>query len=119
MINLISTNKDNIVGFHIKGKIDTQDFHRVATVIEDLLKTYDKLRIYAEVESIDGMTIPAFIKDLKFTLKHFHDFEKEAIVSNSSWLEKLAAFSDGLFPSIEVKHFSLEEKDQALEWINN
>ncbi len=118
MINLISTNQDNVVGFSIKDKVDTEDLDRVATVIEDLLKTHDKLKIYAEVESIERITIPAFIQDIKFSLKHFNDFEKEAIVSNTFWLEKLAKFSDRLFPSIEVKHFSFAQKDQALEWIS-
>jgi hypothetical protein len=45
------------------------------------------------------------------------DFEKEAIVSDRRWLEGLAALGNSLFSSIEVKHFTFDDRDKALEWI--
>ena len=80
------------------------------------------------------MSIGAFIKDLRFSLQHMKDFEKEAmqrglegfphrrlhqeaIVSDKRWLEALAALGNTLFSGIEVKHFTPDEKDDALEWL--
>ena len=65
------------------------------------------------------MSLVAFIKDLKFSLQHFQDFEKEAIVSDTKWLKSLAAITDTLFSSIKVRYFSLSDKDQAWQFINN
>ena len=87
--------------------------------IENRLEKEEKLRIYAEVSNWSGMSLEAFIKDIKFSLQHFKDFEKEAIVSERGWLKSLAAVGNTLFSSIEVKHFTFAEKDQALEWINS
>lgn len=116
-IQLIPHKSDNIIGLNIDGWIEAEDIQKVAELIETKLNHEVKLRVYAEVNNWSGMSLAAFMQDLKFSLKHLNDFEKEAIVSDRKWLEGLAALGNTLFPSIEVKHFSLEEKDQALAWI--
>lgn len=118
-IKLIPHKPDKIVGLNIDGKIEAQDIDLVAKSIEQKLKLGGKLRIYAEVNNWSGMSLEAFIKDLKFSLQHLQDFEKEAIVSDRRWLESLAALGNTLFSSIEVKHFTFAEKDKALEWIGS
>ncbi len=72
-----------------------------------------------EVNNWSRMSLGTFIKDLKFSLQHIKDFEKETIVSDRKWLEGLAAVSNTLFSSIEVKHFTFEEIDKALEWVSS
>ena len=118
-IKLIPHKPDKIVGLNIDGKIEAQDIDRVVKSIEQRLKLGGKLRLYAEVNNWSGMSLEAFIKDLRFSLQHFQDFEKEAIVSDRRWLESLAAIGNTLFSSIEVKHFTFAEKDKALEWIGS
>ncbi|WP_413164047.1 STAS/SEC14 domain-containing protein [Capilliphycus salinus ALCB114379] len=117
MLELIPTGSDRVVGLHIQGKIETADFDKVIQKIENQLKFHPKLRIYAEIESLEGMSPQAVWKDLKFTFQHFHDFEREAVVSDKRWLEKWGNFSNKLFSSIEVKHFHFDQKQQALEWV--
>jgi len=46
------------------------------------------------------MSLGAFIKDLKFSLRHLNDFEQEAIVSDHKWLEALVALGNTLFSGI-------------------
>lgn len=118
-IKLIPHKPDKIVGLNIDGRIEAEDIDRVVESIEKKFKQGEKLRIYAEVNNWSGMSLEAFIKDLKFSLQHFQDFEKEAIVSDRRWLESLAAVGNTLFSSIEVKHFTFAERDKALEWINS
>lgn len=118
-IKLIPHKPDHIIGLEIDGWIEAEDIDRVVELIEKRLNTGEKLRIYAEVNNWSGMSLGAFIKDFKFGLQHFKDFEKEAVVSDRRWLEGLAAVGNTLFSSIEVKHFTLEERDQALEWIGS
>ena len=117
-IKLIPHKPDRIVGFKINGRIEAEDIDRVVQSIENRLKQGEKLRIYAEIENWSGMSLEAFIKDIKFSLQHFNDFEKEAIVSDRRWLESLAAVGNTLFSGIEVKHFTFADIDKALEWIS-
>lgn len=118
-VQLIPHKPDRIIGLDINGSIDAEDIDRVAELIEKRLKQGDKLRIYAEVNNWSGMSLGAFIKDLRFSLQHLKDFEKEAIVSDRKWLEALAAITNTLFSSIEVKHFTFDEREKALEWIGS
>ena len=117
-ITLIPHKPDKIVGLNIDGRIEAEDIDLVVKSIETRLQQGEKLRIYAEVNNWSGMSLEAFIKDLKFSLQHFKDFEKEAVVSDRQWLKSLAAVGNTLFSSIEVKHFTFAERDKALEWIS-
>lgn len=118
-VQIIPHRPDNIIGLDINGSIDAEDIDRVAELIEKRLKQGSKLKIYAEINNWSGMSLAAFIKDLRFSLQHLNNFEKEAIVSDRRWLEALAALGNTLFSSIEVKHFTFDEKDKALEWIGS
>jgi len=116
MIDIIHTDADNIVGCRIDGKINTADIEKVANYIEEKLKTNRKLRIYVEVKRLKGISLEAFFKDFKFGIKHFNDFEKKAVVTDKEWMKKAAVIADKLFPNIEVRCFSYEDKEKALEW---
>ncbi|MGF1541775.1 MAG: STAS/SEC14 domain-containing protein [Pleurocapsa sp.] len=118
-IRLIPHKPDQIIGLNIDGKIETEDLDRIIQSIDNKLKQGQKLRIYVEVKNWSGMSIEAFIQDLRFSWQHFQDFEKEAIVSDHLWLKTLAAVGNTLFSGIEVKHFTFDQRDQALEWISS
>ena len=116
-VKLITHKSDHIIGLEIDGWIDAEDIDRIVKIVEPRIDAGEKLRIYAEVSSWSGMSLGAFIKDLRFSLQHVKDFDKEAIVSDKRWLEALAALGNTLFSGIEVKHFTLDESDKALEWL--
>ncbi len=116
MIEIISTDSDNVVGCKIDGRIKSEDIDKVAEYIEEKLKTKKKLRIYVEVKKLEGISLEAFFKDLKFGIKHFNDFDKKAVVTDKEWMKKVATVADKLFPNIEVRCFSFEDKETALEW---
>lgn len=119
MIELLSVGTGNVIGYRIKGKIETDDFDRIASFIEENLKTHDKLRIFAEIESIEGMSLEAFVKDLKFGLKNYNRFEKAAVITDKDWIRKIVEIEGKLFPGIDAKFFSFAEKHAAMEWISS
>ena len=116
-VKLITHKPDHIIGLEIDGWIDAEDIDRIVKIVEPRIDAGEKLKIYAEVNSWSGMSLGAFIKDLRFSLQHVKDFDKEAIVSDKRWLEALAALGNTLFSGIEVKHFTPDESDKALEWV--
>ena len=69
------------------------------------------------MESFGGISFEALIKDLKLGFSHIKEFEKKAVVSDKTWVAKLADWGGQLIPSLEVKHFSIEEKEKALAWV--
>ncbi|MGK7910341.1 MAG: STAS/SEC14 domain-containing protein [Synechococcus sp.] len=90
---------------------------RIADEVTQRLETHDRLRLYGEVKDWTGITPKALFEDIKFALQHFHDFEREAIVSDKAWLNAMAKEGARLFPSIEVRHFSWDDRVAALTWV--
>ncbi len=117
MIEIIPFEEGNIIGFRLNGRIEDEEFDEITEKIEEMLEEHNKLRVYAEIEKIGGMSVNTFMKDIHFKLKHWRDFEKEAVVSDKGWLESWVGIADKLFPHIEVKHFSTDEKEEAKEWL--
>ena len=116
MIEEISVPADNVIGFCIAGKVEKQDMTKVIERIKTVLASCDTFNIYVEIKEFDGVSLGVIIEKIK-AFSTITKFKKEAIVSSKEWLKKLAAIVDKLFPSHEVKHFSFEEKDQALTWV--
>ncbi len=117
MLEIIPFEEGNIIGFRLEGHIENEKFDEVVGMIEEMLKKHKKLRIYAEIEKVGGMSVNTLMKDIHFKLKHWRDFEKEAVVSDKAWIQAWVNFASRFFPQIEVKHFSFDEKEEAKEWI--
>ena len=117
MLEIIPFEEGNIIGFRLKGHIEDEKFDEAVGMIEEKLKDHEKLRVYAEIEKVGGMSVNTLMKDIHFKLKHWRDFEKEAVVSDKGWIETWVNFASRFFPHIEVRHFSFEEKEEAKEWI--
>ena len=122
MIEIIHFDKPNVIGFRLDGKIDDDGYDRAIAKIQQALDNNDKISIYAEVEKFGGLSIEKFFENFKVKfgfLKELDKFEKEAIVSDKQWLETMIKLSDKLFPSVEVRYFSFENKADALAWVKS
>ena len=117
MIELVPIPATNVIGVRIVGKMEKADIDKTTQEIEKKLTVHDKVNIYAEIESFEGITIEALVADVKFAFPHLRDFNKKAVVSEKPWIENLVAIGDKLFPSVEVRHFSFDQKDEALQWV--
>jgi hypothetical protein len=122
MIDLIQFEEPNIVGFRLDGQIDEESFHNAVAAIEDALANNEGIRVYAEVKRVGGMPLETFFENLKVKSQLFRQlekFEKEAVVSDKSWVETLVKVSDRLFPSVEVRYFTFDEQEKALAWVTD
>lgn len=119
MIEVIPTETGNVIGLIVDGKIETNDVDRVSTLIDERLKTHEKLRVYVELKHLGGISLEALLEDLKLALRHLQHFEKKAVVCEPTWFTQLGVASARLFPQIEVKCFSWSEQEQAREWARN
>lgn len=117
MITPIAFDADNVIGMRIDGRIVAADMDQIAATVEEKLAHHDKLRVYAEVPSFEGISIEGFFKDLQLGLRHWNRFEKEAVVSDEQWMHKLAPLSGHLVPGLEVKVFASKESAVAKAWV--
>lgn len=119
MISFIPIEQGNVIGLSIDGKIETSDIEKMTSLVEEKLKTHDKLRAYVELKNLKGISLEAFLQDWQFAWRNLGNFDKKAVVCDANWLNKLATSVSKLFPSIEVKCFSWSEQNQALEWVKS
>ncbi|WP_321401889.1 STAS/SEC14 domain-containing protein [Maridesulfovibrio sp.] len=106
-----------VLGLRIIGKIREEDMKNVISACLEKMKTEERIAVYVEVLEMGGITFDALIEDLKFALPNLKRFSKKAVVSDSKWHEPLIKIGDKLFPSIEVRHFSPEQQEEALNWV--
>ena len=118
MIELIPMASAKVVGVRVDGKIEKADIKAIEQAFADMFDQFEKVSIYVEVANLGGITLDALIEDLKFAFSKFSRFEKKAVVSEHQWIDKWVAVGDKLFPSIQVKHFGVDEKEAAIAWIN-
>ncbi|MAX56675.1 MAG: STAS/SEC14 domain-containing protein [Alcanivoracaceae bacterium] len=117
MLTLIPFDDSRVVGARISGKITRPEFETVAAALEAALEKHDKVRFYAEMETFGGVAMDALFEDLKFGLRHWKQFEREAVVTESDWLRRLGVLADKLLPGIDVQVFPRDQQDAAKHWI--
>ena len=117
MLTFIEVAAKNVVGINIRGKISDPEFDAVVALLEKKMQNHAQVRMYVEMESFKGFEPKTFFKDLKFAISNWDRFDKEAIVTEKKWLQKLTDLGSKMFSDIEVKAFSFREKEQAQKWI--
>lgn len=117
MMELIPMQSDNAIGLKISGKIQKQHMEKATNAVKEMMNNHDHIRIYVEIESYDGFSFGALVEDIKFGIPNLKKFTKEAVVSDKKWIKSWISVADKLFPSIEIRHFSPEDKTEALRWV--
>ena len=117
MLEIIDIGAENVLALRMDGKIELDDIERVKTRVEEILEDHEKVRVYAEVSSFDGISFQALWEDLKLGFGNLSKFSHKAVVSDKKWMANMARFADKLFGSIELRHFTPDERDAAIEWI--
>ncbi len=119
MIELLQMDADPVTGLRVRGRIETRDFDAVVGLLDEKFQRHEKLQIYAQIESMGGISLEAFLKEIQYSLRNFRRVDKEAVVSDKGWLKTFVSLADKPFPSIEARHFSFEEKAAAQAWVRS
>lgn len=119
MIEMIDIGLVDAIAYRIEGKITEKEMKTVLAIFRKKIKKNEKLIIYQEVVSIGGVEFNAMIEKWKFFLAFgLSHFSRIAVVTHKKWIHKLVDLEGKLFKSIEMRGFSKEEKDQAIEFLS-
>lgn len=116
MFNAIDYPDQNLLSFTIAGKLTKEDYASVVPILNAKVERFGKVNVYLEVASLDAVTLPAFWEEIKLDAQHFDDFNRAAVVSDDSTLLKAATTITNTVTPAEVKHFTSDQKVEALRW---
>ncbi len=116
MIETIETGTPKVVGVKLSGKLHDEDYRRFVPKIETILTAEGKVRLFVQFEEFQGWDMHAAWDDFKFSLRHYSDFERIAMVGDRRW-EKWMASVCKPFTKAKVKYFDRSEVDAAWTWL--
>jgi hypothetical protein len=80
----------------------------------------EDLILYQEVVSIGGVEFDVIVEKLKFFLDFgLSHFSKIAVVAHKKWIHRIVDLEGKLFKGIDMKGFSIDQKDKAIQFLKN
>lgn len=116
MFRILEITGKDLIAIEVDGKLKKADYDKITPLIDKAVNDFGKIKLYIQLDNIDGIEPKAFQEDVKTYLKHFNHMKKVAVVGKHRW-EKLWSNLAAPFVSGEVKYFDSVEIASALEWI--
>ena len=103
-----------------EGSLEASDFERLAKEVDPYIEAKGKLNgLMIYTESFPGWeNFAALLSHIKFVKEHHQNIEKVAAVTDSGFLSILPRVASH-FVQAEVKHFSYQDKEVALDWLKS
>ena len=118
MIEMIDIGLKNAIAYRISGKITEDEMESVLSIFREKINSGEKLLVYQEIVSIGGAEIDAIIKKLRFFAEFgMSDFSRIAVVAHKKWIHKIIDLEGKLFKKFDMKGFSIDDKDKAIEFL--
>lgn len=118
MIHIEKEKTGNLIKTLVSDKLTQEDYDKLIPILEQTLEEWSNLRWYFEMQDFRGWSMQAAFMDLGFDIRHATDLSKIAMVGEKHWQETLTNLMKP-FTSADVRYFSLEEKEEAMEWIRS
>lgn len=111
-----------VLAYHVEGKVEREDVDRVFAEMDRKLASDEKLRVYAEVESMTGVSLDALWQDVRLGIQRWSALsriDRAALVTDLGWLRRATIWEDRLLRGIHLRTFPLAERDEARAWVRS
>jgi hypothetical protein len=117
-IRIIETDKADVIGFEIDGRVGAADAEAVATYFNEALSRERPLRLLGRITKIEGGDLGPLLghKFLQMKIGLLERVERYAVVGGPIWL---CAWIQALDPlvSMELRHFPADREADAWAWL--
>jgi hypothetical protein len=120
MIEIVPESQGNMLVVKATEKLTDADYKEVLIpAFEGLVKQFGEIRMVVHLtKDFRGWEPHAAWDDAVFGIKHRNDFEKMAVVGGTNWIEWGTKLARHLMTG-EVRTFSDDQLEQALDWIES
>jgi hypothetical protein len=116
MIKMLSDVPAGVVGFEVSGKIQAEDYRDVVVPAVEHAAESGEVRFLIVFPDFEGMSGGAVWEDLKLGVQHIRAWKRIALVTDVDWMSHLTALFGWMTPG-ETKSFSLDQRDEAMQWV--
>ncbi|MFA0810179.1 STAS/SEC14 domain-containing protein [Microbulbifer epialgicus] len=118
MLKIIDIGIPNALALKISGNLSEADVSEALLEAKKLGEQYEKITIYEEIESFDGLEFSAIIEKFKYLFEvGISNICAAAILTDKEWLKKVVNMEDKLFRGIDMKCFSLDQRKDAIHFL--
>lgn len=110
----------NVLAYRAEGKLERADIERVFAELDRRLSSGEKIRIYAEVHSLSGISLEALWEDVRLGIQRWSaiaKIEKAALVTDLEWVRKAAVWEDRVLRGLHMRTFPLSGRAEAQVWV--
>ena len=117
MLKLIEGLPQDVPGIEAAGKATHEDYRKVLIPAAETLMTKGPIgMLYVTGPDFSGYKLEALWGDTALGFKHWHQFTRIAIVTESTWLRAAITLFCPFFPS-KIRLFKLSELGATKAWI--
>jgi hypothetical protein len=112
---------DHVAAFRVAGIANASDYDEVIPAIEKKLQQHDSIAVLADLTELEDITAAAVRRDIQYGLNklgELHRFKRAGVISDKQWVKAAAGLTDALFPELDARVFSADEKQEALRWVS-
>ncbi len=111
---------DDVIAITVSDKITSRDLDRIMDRLDPLLNRFDKVHVFVETRSIDGIELsglPSYMARALPLLGKLNRFGRVAVVADQAWVRLGTRMESAMLPFISYRVFEPEERDEALAWV--
>ena len=120
MLEMIEIGIDRAVAFRMSGKLTESDMSLVLSDAKEKIESHGKIVIYEEIENFKGIELAAIVEEFKYIFDvGLSNITRAVVVTDKKWIVKLVKIEDKIFKNIEMRYFSLDDKELAIKFLKN
>jgi hypothetical protein len=116
MIECQAIANTNVLEMSIDGYITASEFAALLKMMDEQFKQHSKLRLLIKVLNLTGFEPTLIFHDVLFGIRHFFDLSHYAIATDQIWVKR-GIIASRLFMLGQIRIYSLDELEQARQWI--
>lgn len=117
-VRIIETDKPDVLGYEIDGRVCAADAEAVADYFNEALSRQRPLRLLGRIKNLEGAELGPLLghKFLEMKIGMLKRVERYAVVGGPSWLCAWVQALDPLVP-VELRHFPADKEADAWAWL--
>ena len=117
MLKLMENLPSDVLGIVAAETVTHEDYRKVLIPAAEAKMIHGPVKmLYVAGPEFAGYELEALWDDAAFGLKHWREFSRIAVVTETAWLRAALTMFSPFFPT-EIRLFKISELDAAKDWI--